>query len=157
MDEKSCDHTSVGMIVSRGNKVLLIERRKQPYGFAAPAGHVDDDSTYEAAAERELMEEVGLRADSLKLVSEKEVANPCRRQNGDWHHWKIYEVSTEGEVLPSEQETKQARWVSPDELENLADITRSYLAHQITDEEWQNNPGLEVVWYEHFKATGRIK
>lgn len=157
MSDKSCDHTSVGMIVSRGDEVLLIERRKQPYGFAAPAGHVDDDVTYEVAAERELMEEVGLQANSLKLMLEKDVNNPCRRKDGDWHHWKVYEVSAEGNVRPSEQETKQFCWVSPEKLENLADRTKSYLDHQITDEEWQKKPGLEVVWYEHFKAIGRIK
>lgn len=37
---KICDHTSVGMFVWRGGKLLLIERAKFPFGFAVPAGHL---------------------------------------------------------------------------------------------------------------------
>jgi len=57
---KSCDNTSVGMLVRKEDKVLLLERMKPPYGFAPPAGHVDEDLTstgkkdFEAAARREL-------------------------------------------------------------------------------------------------------
>ena len=38
---KKCDHTSVGMLVWKNKKILLIERKKAPFGFAPPAGHVD--------------------------------------------------------------------------------------------------------------------
>ena len=33
---KECDHTSVGMIIKRGEETLLIERKKPPFGFAPP-------------------------------------------------------------------------------------------------------------------------
>ncbi len=41
---KICDNKSVGIIVWRDNKVLLIERKKFHFGFALPAGHLDDNA-----------------------------------------------------------------------------------------------------------------
>jgi 8-oxo-dGTP diphosphatase len=118
---KICDHTSVGMFVWKEGKLLLIERRKFPPGFAVPAGHVDGDDTYEEAAKRELKEEVGLDAVKLELVYEGRRENPCRREGGTWHHWKIYKVEAAGEVKRSEEETKQAGWYSVEEMRAMYD------------------------------------
>ncbi len=41
---KICDNKVVGIIVLRDNKMLLIERKKFPFGFAPPAGHLDDNA-----------------------------------------------------------------------------------------------------------------
>lgn len=151
---KVCDHTSVGMIVRKEDKMLLIERMKFPFGFAPPAGHLDGDLSYEVAAKRELEEEVGLKATSLKLVFEGRKDNPCRRPGGTWHEWKVYGVEVEGEVKRSEDETKQAGWYTKQEIEKLAERTRQYLAGGISDEKWQANPGLEIFW---FKLRGELK
>jgi len=105
---KKCDHTSVGMFVWNGDKLLLIERQKFPFGFAVPAGHVDGDATFEEAAIRELGEEVGLVATDLKLILDVRKDNPCRREDGTWHHWKLYRVDASGELSRSLEETKQA-------------------------------------------------
>lgn len=85
---KTCDHTSVGMLVRDGDLFLLIERATFPFGFALPAGHVDGDPSFEAAARRELREEVGLETATLKELLDKHMDNPCRREGGTWHHWK---------------------------------------------------------------------
>jgi len=149
MSDAPCDHTSVGMLVRDGDRLLLIERKKFPFGFAPPAGHVDDDPTYEAAAIRELSEEVGLEAVSLELVLEKDKPNHCRRKDGTWHHWNVYNVTTKGDIKRSEEETKQAGWFSITEVRELADRTQQYLQGKIPDEAWRQQPGLEPVWYEH--------
>ncbi len=157
MSDKLCDHTSVGMLVRKGTDLLLIERRRPPFGFAPPAGHVDGDATYEEAAARELTEEVGLRADSLKLVFEGDVDNPCRRIDGTWHHWKIYEVGVQDtHVERSEDETRQAGWYTIRQIRELAERTEQYMAHRISDEAWEQNPGLEKVWYAYFIKLGII-
>ncbi len=119
--ERVCDHKSVGMWVWKDGKLLLIERKKWPPGFAVPAGHVDEDVSYEIAAQRELTEEVGLTATSLKLIFEGRKENPCRRKDGTWHHWKLYVVEAVGELKRSESETKQAGWYSIDEIKDLKD------------------------------------
>lgn len=150
---KDCDHTSVGMLVNNGGKFLLIERRKPPFGFAPPAGHVDEDTTpdgqkdFETAAKRELEEEVGLKAKELKLIYEGRQENSCRRPGGSWHYWKIYEVEAEGDITRSKDETKQAGWYSPEEIVKLGEQTEKYLKGELTDEEWQKNPGLEIYWH----------
>ncbi len=119
--DKTCDHASVGMFVWKEGKLLLIERKKFPPGFAVPAGHVDDDTSYESAAKRELLEEVGLTATKLELIFEGRKENPCRRKDGTWHQWKLYKVEATGELKPSESETKQAGWYTLEEVTMMKD------------------------------------
>lgn len=151
MSTKVCDHRCVGMLVWKNGKLLLIERKRFPFGFAPPAGHLDQDNSFEKAAKRELKEEVGLEATSLKLVLDAKKNNICRRVDGNWHHWKIYEVKATGNIKRSPVETKQIGWYSPDEIKTLAKITAGYLKGKITEEKWQQEPGIETVWYDWFK------
>jgi len=130
---------------------LLIERKKPPFGFAPPAGHVDDKGSFENAAGEEVEEEVGLTARKIELIVEGRKENPCRREGGTWHYWKIYEVEVSGDIRPSKDETKQAGWFSVDQISSLAQKTEKYLAGEIPEEEWQQSPGLEPVWLEWFK------
>jgi len=144
---KQCDHKSVGILVWRDDKLLLIERKKFPFGFAPPAGHLDEDGDdFEKAAKRELLEEVGLEAKNIELVAEGKKENLCRREGGAWHYWKIYQVEAEGEIKRSEDETKQAGWYGKDEITQMAKRTEKYAAGEISEQEWQEAPGLEVVW-----------
>jgi ADP-ribose pyrophosphatase YjhB (NUDIX family) len=153
---KICDHTSVGMIVKNGDKILLIERARFPHGFAIPAGHVDGDPTFEDAARRELKEEVGLDTLNLKLVAEGRKENKCRREDGTWHFFKIYQCETSGEINRSHDETKQAGWYTPEQVAALAKRTEKYLKREVSEEDWQKAPGLEVVMCEWFKQLGII-
>lgn len=150
-----CDHTSVGMLIKKDDKYLLIERMKFPFGFAPPAGYLDGDE-YEEGARRELIEEVGLNPVSLKLVYEGKKENICRRENGNWHYWKIYEVQVTGKIKRSEDEIKQAGWYSIEQIKNLAAKTKAYLTGKVEQEKWESNPGLESFWYEWFKESGLI-
>jgi len=148
---KICDHTSVGMLVWRNDKLLLIERKKFPFGFAPPAGHVDGDEDFVTSAKRELQEEVGLETVELKLLIEGKKNNACRREDGTWHDWKIYQVEVRGEIKRSEDETKQAGFYNKESLLVLADKTEQYLRGEIKEEDWEKSPGLEPVWYEWLK------
>ncbi len=118
---KVCDHKSVGMMVWREGKLLLIERKKFPPGFAVPAGHVDGDADFETAAKRELKEEVGLDATRLELLFEGRMENICRRDDGTWHYWKLYKVEAMGDLKRSEEETKQAGWYTTTEIREMQD------------------------------------
>ena len=148
---KQCDHKSVGMLVWKDDCLLLIERKKPPFGFAPPAGHVDDHGSFEQAATDELSEEVGLEVQSMKLLIEGRKDNPCRRKDGTWHYWKIYEVKALGEVKRSPEETKQAGFYTKENLQLLAKKTEKYLRGKISDTDWESSPGIEPVWYEWFK------
>lgn len=153
---KVCDHKSVGMFVWKDEKLLLIERAKFPFGFAVPAGHVDEDLAFEDSARRELKEETGLDAIELELIAEGRRENPCRREGGTWHYWKIYRVDVTGELDRSEEETRNANWYSKEQLQMLGDRTGKYLHKDISEEEWEQNPGLEPVMYDWFKELNVI-
>lgn len=139
------------MLVWRTDALLVIQRRKPPFGFAPPAGHVDEDSSFEEAAVRELREEVGLIAEAVRLIREGRKNNACRRKDGTWHYWKIFEVQAAGDVERGLDETIGFNWLKIDDIRNLARRTEQYLAGQISETEWQLLPGLEPVWYEWFQ------
>ena len=87
---KNCDNKSVGMLIWKDDKLLLIERMKFPFGFAVPAGHVDDHGSFEDAAKEEVQEEVGFEVTNLKLITEGRKENICRRPGGASPSPKIY-------------------------------------------------------------------
>lgn len=148
-----CDHKSVGMLVWRDDKLLLIERKIIPFGFAPPAGHIDEDDSFENAAKRELEEEVGLEAKNIKLIAEGRKENACSREDGTWHYWKIYNVNANanGKVIPSQSEVKKIKWCNKDDLLGFAFKTKQYLEGKVKENDWQKSPGLETVWYQWFK------
>ena len=148
---KLCDNKSVGMIVWRDNKLLLIERKRPPFGFAPPAGHVDRDYSFEAATERELQEEVGLTTENIELLTEGRKDNPCRRVGGNWHYWKIYKINAVGKIKRSTEETKQADWFDNGQLRILTQKTQKYLTGDTPEDDWIKDPGLEPVWLEWLK------
>lgn len=148
---KECDHKSVGMLVWRDNDLLLIERKKPPFGFAPPAGHIDEDNSFEESARRELKEEVGLEIKNIKLLIEGRKENTCRREGGIWHYWKIYEVEADGKVKGNDEETKQANFYTKDGLLLLAAKTEKYLSGKTDQNDWEVSPGLEPIWYEWLK------
>lgn len=145
--EKICDNKSVGMIIKRNGKILLLERMKPPYGFTFPAGHVDDHGSFEQAAIDETMEETGLHITKLTPIFEGKLENQCRRTGGTWHDWKIYNVETEGEINFSREESKKAGWYSMEEIKELVNKTKEYLDGEITDEQWIKDPGMEPLFY----------
>lgn len=142
---------SVGIIVRRDDKLLLIERKRGAIGFAPPSGHVDGDSSFKDAARRELKEEVGLGAENLRLLIDGRKENQCHREDGSWHYWKIYEAQAVGEIIRSLEETKQAGWFGKKDITKLGKKTEDYLAQKTSEEEWMRSPGLEPVWYEWLK------
>ena len=145
----ACNHTSVGIIVRRNDQLLLLERQKFPWGFAAPAGHVEDGEAYRDAAIRELREETGLHVVSLSLLHTEQVANQCRRPGGDCHAWEIYEAEVTGELVRNLDEAKHLGWYSMAQVHEMAQMTCWYLDGIIAESVWQRTSGLEPVWF-HF-------
>lgn len=145
----TCNNTSVGIIVVRDQRLLLLERKKFPVGFACPAGHLEPGESYEDAARRELKEETGLVASSLKKVIAGKRYNRCRRHGGLWHYWRVYtaEVDASQELGRSVDEAKQLRFYSPKDIKPLVAGTELYLEQCLSQETWEKRPGLEPVWY----------
>lgn len=149
---KDCDNTSVGMFIWRDDKLLLIERKKFPFGFAIPAGHVDNHGSFEDAAKEEVEEEVGFEVTNLRLITEGRRENICRRPGGTWHYWKLYKTKVQGNLKPSQDETKKAGWYTKDEIRELAERTEKYNSNsEISEDDWKLSPGFERNFYEWVK------
>ena len=57
---------TVDIIIEIGKKIVLVERKNPPYGWAIPGGFVDYGESYETAALREALEETGLIVTDLR-------------------------------------------------------------------------------------------
>lgn len=145
-----CDHTSVGTIVeNEWGELLLIERAKFPFGLAAPAGHVDSHSGPLEAARQELLEEVGIKvkiSDLLPVITNRYIANHCRRQQGDYHVWNVYHVRVKNpRIQRSLDETNAAGWYNKEQLQVIT--ATSAQASKVP---------LEPIWRTFFEELGYV-
>lgn len=159
---KTCDHTSVGVIVrDQEGRFALLKRALFPIGIAPAAGHIDDHGGAEQAAVDEVDEELGLSVKGKlqrTAIYNRRVDNKCRREGGDYHHWTVYEVTIDHTALrPSPDETKGATWYDRGAVQALADRTAEYQEGKISQADWEANPGLEEVWVPFLEELGYIK
>lgn len=142
-----CTNESVGMLILRDERLLLIRRARVPYGWAPPAGHVDLGEDWARAATRELFEKTGLAANSLRLMHTQTYQNKCRRPGGDHHRWKVYQVDCpRGAPVRSPTETQDLKWVTRAELRELVELSVRHCRSHSSVMAWRSNPGLEPVW-----------
>jgi len=159
---KICDHTSVGILIEDDQKrLLLFQRNTRPWGIAPPAGHaLMEHGSWEDAARTEVEEEVGLFVTHLDLLIQGRKPYLCRREflGKGGHEWHIYKASVGNfDLNPSERETKNARWYTRSEIQPLAGRTQRYFDGEISEEEWEAQPGIEPVWYEWLTELGIIR
>ena len=57
---------TVDIIIEIEDKIVLIERKNPPFGWALPGGFVDYGESFETAAAREAEEETGLKVQGLR-------------------------------------------------------------------------------------------
>lgn len=57
---------TVDIIIEIGDKIVLIERKNPPFGWALPGGFVDYGESFETAAAREAEEETSLKVQGLR-------------------------------------------------------------------------------------------
>jgi len=82
MNNKKFPKLTVDAIVVKDDKILLIERKNPPYGWALPGGFVDYGETVEEAVIRELKEETGLIANKEKIKQFHVYSDPERDTRG---------------------------------------------------------------------------
>jgi ADP-ribose pyrophosphatase YjhB (NUDIX family) len=103
---------TVDIVVIRDRKILLIERKNPPKGWALPGGFIDYGETAESAAVRELKEETGLTASRIDLLGVYSDPNRDPR----FHTLSVvYLAQVEG-VIQAGDDAMCAEWFAFDQL-----------------------------------------
>jgi len=117
-------HFSVGaIIINDSGELLMIDRLNPPFGFACPAGHIDEDEDPLIAVIREVKEETGLTIISQKELSISDYRDdapkePCSRGVIN-HIWRLYEIKVAGDFIVKHDEVKSIGWYSVDKVRLL--------------------------------------
>jgi len=112
-------HYSVGALIKRDDKYLLIDRVKTPFGFAGIAGHIDEGENKEIALSREVKEEGGLTIKKYNLLLEEELDWDTCSKGVEAHYWYLYECEVEGDIIQNKTETKSIGWYTLEEIKKL--------------------------------------
>ncbi|MBI2047851.1 MAG: NUDIX hydrolase [Parcubacteria group bacterium] len=156
-----CDKKSVGIVIKKGRNFVVILRKNYPISYAFVAGHLDGDTSRQAAI-KESIQEANVSIDSLKHLWSGTFSNPCKRDGGGFHEWSVWEaVKWHGEVEAGD-DAKEAFILSPQKVHALIKRTRSFekrsgipltkknvdafTKYVVDDSDWQKDPGLEPVW-----------
>lgn len=104
---------SVDGVIIKGNKILLIKRGSEPFKgyWGTPGGYVGWNETVEEAIIREVKEETGLDAISVKLVSYSSEPKRHPKQVINF----VYLVEINGKVRVSD-DAVDAKWFDLDHL-----------------------------------------
>ena len=110
---------SVGAVVLKGQKVLLVRRAHEPSKgkWSIPGGVVELGETLQEAAQREVKEECGVQIEIGDVV---EVRDAIVRNKADRVRFHYVLVDVEARYLSGEltvgSDAEDARWVSEEEL-----------------------------------------
>jgi len=115
----SAPMVGIGIILLRGETVLLIKRGRPPAqgAWSLPGGAQELGETAEAAARRELMEETGLSAGELTLIAHVDSIHHDAGGKVQYHYTILDFAAryTVGEARPGGDVTAVA-WVHPNDF-----------------------------------------
>lgn len=112
-------HYSVGAVIRKDGKYLLIDRGVPPPGFAGVAGHIDEGENADDAVAREVEEETGLHVEKAELACEEFLEWNWCSKGVTGHYWYVYTCTVSGDIARDERETKSAGWYSAEEIKAL--------------------------------------
>ncbi|MDT0647696.1 NUDIX hydrolase [Zunongwangia sp. F260] len=101
-------------------KVLLIKRKKDPFKdqWALPGGFIEEGEDLEQAARRELLEETGVKIDSMEQI--RAFGKPGRDPRGRMISIAFLSRIYSEETLKSGDDAKDAGWFGINNLPDLA-------------------------------------
>jgi 8-oxo-dGTP pyrophosphatase MutT (NUDIX family) len=118
---------AVGVVARRGNGILLIRQYRfivDQFVWAIPSGGVDKDEDAAAAARRELAEETGHQAGSVRRLHSYYPSYGCGNQ--EFHLFEALDVEP-GPAPFDRNEVLEVRWF------DVGEVRRMLLAEEIVD------------------------
>lgn len=113
-------HYSVGALIRRAGKILLIDRAIEPFGFACIAGHVDEGENAVNALRHEVFEESGLTVTKHRLIADEELDWNWCSKGVHAHHWYVFECEVTGTLTQNHRETRSIGWYTEAQIPKLA-------------------------------------
>lgn len=130
----------VGVIVRRGDQVLLIQRGKEPGRgmWGLPGGAIELGETIRAAAVREVREECGIEIALGEVIDAVDILWRDDAGRAQYHYVVVDFLAqyVSGE-LRADSDVMDARWIAPRELNTYAlpEMTRAVIAKVLAREE----------------------
>ena len=116
-------YVGVGVIVFRDQEVLLVKRNKEPNKgqWSIPGGRQIIGETTEEAAQRELLEETGVKVDRLLLVDVVDAIIPDVEGKIKYHYTLVDFMGQwqSGDSRPGD-DAKEVRWVRLNQLSSYS-------------------------------------
>lgn len=114
-------HKSIGAIIrNERGEILMIDRKKKPFGWACPSGHIDEGELPEDAMVREVYEETGLEVLEYDLVHHEFIDWNICSHDVEGHDWYVFVVTRyDGELNIESEEVNDYEWVADDDLEYM--------------------------------------
>ncbi len=113
---------SVGVVVRKGNRVLLVRRGQEPRKgeWSIPGGIVELGETIRETAQREVREECGIRIQVGEVLEVIDAIYRDQESKVRYHYVLIDLAATHlrGEVKPG-SDIDEARWVMREELDRF--------------------------------------
>ena len=108
---------TVDAIAKYENGIVIIDRKRTPFGLAMPGGKLDKKETLENAMHRELFEETGLKISKLEQF--RTYSEPDRDTRGDYR-WisTVFICEAYGKLNPG-SDAKGARIIQLNEIDSL--------------------------------------
>lgn len=118
----------VGAVIVHDGKVLIVQRGAEPRKgeWTVPGGVLELGETLRQAAEREVLEETGLKVKAEDVVEVVDSIYPDA-QGKTMYHYVLIDFSCRvlGGELRAGSDVAQARWITPDELDQVPLIGRT--------------------------------
>lgn len=118
---KLCPSGSVGAVIKKNGKYLVLYRKIFPQGLAFVAGHTEEGESPEESFKREVFEETGLDVKSYDIILRDTFSNPCKRgyTKHEWHVYRINEWEGEPKVMEPDKH-KFVKFMNIDEIKDYA-------------------------------------
>jgi len=125
------------LVTDDADRALLGRQPSWPPGrFSTLAGFVEPGESLEDAVRREVLEEVGVSVDDVRYAASQAWPFPASLMVGFFAH------ASNGDLAVDGQEIAEARWVSRDELAELAATEAMRMPGRLSISRW-----LIETWY----------